>query len=350
MTESVRDCVSSATDEWPLRLLGAPHVYRSPEDADLSDKALFHWDDMAARAEVPDAASGCSAWQISALEASRRRANPVIFRQSAGGQIAFSFSRLGKALKLQAWESHWKFASPLLGEAAVDILIETASDLRQRLTDVPISIEVSGLSVGGPPRALTRRFEPCSWRPHSRHAAASLDGGLDGWLSRRSSGFRRSLRRMRSNATDAGLTFERCAPTTDEGAQDAYVRMLAVERQSWKGKCRSGLMELQAFYHALLRRYALHEQARIIFARRDGRDVGFCFGGLVAGSYRGQQTSYAEEVAALGVGNLMHVETTHWLCEEGARLHHFGPMQYGMAYKARFGELRPRSFILQLLA
>jgi CelD/BcsL family acetyltransferase involved in cellulose biosynthesis len=330
--------------------LGAPHVYGSPEDTELPDEALVQWDGMAVREHLPDASSGGSAWQISALGASRRRANPVIFRQAPQGQIAFSLSRIGKALKLEAWEAHWKFASPLLGEAAVELFDETVSDLRQRLPDVPISIEVSGLPEGKPPRALTRRFEPCSWREHFSHAAASLDGGIEGWRSRRTAGFRRGLRRTTSRAEAAGLTFERCAPTTQDEADDAYTRMLAVERMSWKGKCRSGLIAVQGFYGALLRRYALHNQARIIFTREDERDVGFCFGGVIGGSYRGQQTSYVEEVAALGVGNLMHVETARWLCDEGAQLQHFGPIQFGMAYKTRFCELKPKSFILQLLA
>ena len=350
MSEPMRDCLAPAPKAWPSSLLSAQHVYRSLADANLPDEPLLHWDDLADREDMPDASSGGSAWQISALEASRRWANPVIFRQSPQGQIAFSLSRTGKALKLQAWEAHWKFASPLLGEAAVDLLVETVSDLRQRLPDVPISIEVSGLPAGKPPKALTRRFEPFSWRQHFSHAAASLDGGMDGWLSRRSAGFRRSLWRARSHAEAAGLTFERCAPTTQGGAGEAYARMLSVERLSWKGQCRSGLIAVQGFYGALVRRYAPHKQARIIFARQGERDVGFCFGGLVGRSYRGQQTSYAEDVATLSVGNLMHVETARWLCDEGARFQHFGPLQPGLDYKARFCELKPRSFILQLLA
>lgn len=350
MTEPVRDCLAPTPDAWPPTLFGAPHVYQSLDHANLSDEVLLYWDGLAAREDVPDASSGGAAWQISALEASRRWANPVIFRQSPQGQIAFSLSRIGKAVKLQAWEAHWKFASPLLGEAAVDLLVEAVSDLRQRLPNVPISIEVSGLPAGKPPKALTRRFEPFSWRPHFSHAAASLDGGMDGWLSRRSAGFRRSLRRLKSNAEAAGLTFERCAPTTQDGASQAYARMLSVERLSWKGQCRSGLIAVQGFYGALLLRYALHKQAWIIFARQDERDVGFCFGGLVGQSYRGQQTSYAEDLATLSVGNLMHVETARWLCDERARFQHFGPLQPGLDYKARFCELKPRSFILQLLA
>jgi hypothetical protein len=35
----------------------------------------------------------------------------------------------------------------------------------------------------------------------------------------------------------------------------------------------------------------------------------------------------------------MHRETASWLCEDGARLQHFGPAQPGMDYKARFCEL-----------
>jgi hypothetical protein len=68
-------------------------------------------------------------------------------------------------------------------------------------------------------------------------------------------------------------------------------------------------------------------------------DVGFCYGGMDGGIYRGQQTSYSEDVSALSIGTLMHFETARWLAEEGARLHHFGPIQRRMTYKASLCEI-----------
>jgi hypothetical protein len=76
-----------------------------------------------------------------------------------------------------------------------------------------------------------------------------------------------------------------------------------------------------------------------VIARRGKDDIGFCYGGCDAGVYRGQQTSYGQGSAGLSLGTLMHYETASWLAEEGARLHHFGPVQPKLTYKASFCEI-----------
>ena len=57
------------------------------------------------------------------------------------------------------------------------------------------------------------------------------------------------------------------------------------------------------------------------------------------GLYRGQQTSYSETVSGIGIGALMHFETTKWLVDEGASLQHFGPVQRMMSYKFSYCEI-----------
>ena len=110
-------------------------------------------------------------------------------------------------------------------------------------------------------------------------------------------------------------------PTTAEEAQKTYARMIAVERTSWKGIDHCGMAEpgICDFYAFLLERLAPERGARVIFARRDGKDVGFIFGGLAGPVYRGQQFSYAHDCQALSLGNLMQIEKIRWLCEEGVQ-------------------------------
>ena len=62
-------------------------------------------------------------------------------------------------------------------------------------------------------------------------------------------------------------------------------------------------------------------------------------GGPSHGIYRGQQTSYRDDLAGFSIGTLMHFETAKWLAEDGARLQHFGPVQRMMCYKYSLCEI-----------
>jgi hypothetical protein len=44
-------------------------------------------------------------------------------------------------------------------------------------------------------------------------------------------------------------------------------------------------------------------------------------------------------MSGLSLGTLMHFETARWLCEEGAKMQHFGPIQRAMSYKLSFCEV-----------
>jgi CelD/BcsL family acetyltransferase involved in cellulose biosynthesis len=95
------------------------------------------------------------------------------------------------------------------------------------------------------------------------------------------------------------------------------------------------------FYRAMLRRLALTGDARVILARSADQDIGFIFGGMCAGIYRGQQFSFDSEWARFSVGSLMQWEQVRWLCEENAHRYDMGPiLAPAMAYKRHWTELR----------
>ena len=129
-------------------------------------------------------------------------------------------------------------------------------------------------------------------------------------------------------AQRAGIVFERHAPQTAEEAAQLYARMLAVERESWKGMAACGMTEQPArqLYAVLVRNLARQGLARIMFARHGETDIGFIFGGKAGNVYRGQQFSYRETWKRWGIGNLLQVEQVRWLCEEGG-----APLRYGPA-------------------
>ena len=298
------------------------------------------WDALAARSGAPDPSCCGPVWQLTALACSRRAGAPVFLRQTDDSQIVFALSASPSGLRCSPLEAHWGFGSPLLGPAAADLLFDMIGRLREIALRVPVTIDIPGLRPGGlHERQLAAAFPGRHLLDQDPHAAASLDGGLDGWMFRRSSGFRRNLQRAQRAAAGHGVGFEWLAPTTAQQAHAVYQRMLDIEVRSWKGPAREGLLALTDFYGMLLAAYARRGAARVVIARAGGEDIGFCFGGLSHGIYRGQQTSYVEAWRDASLGLLMHRETARRLCEDGAGLQHFGPAQPGMAYKARFCEL-----------
>ncbi|WP_291441024.1 GNAT family N-acetyltransferase [Desulfovibrio sp.] len=241
----------------------------------------------------------------------------------------------------------WFFSSPLLGPHAVDMLARAMSDLAAMYHPYFPRIVISGLQPGGAtPRRLLQTFgRSFDFFMHSEtvQCAASLDGGLDGFLSRRSANHRAKLAKGSRRAGERGIVCERHVPASADEARTVLARMLAVEEESWKGQGQCGMTEepARSFYAAMLRRLAPARAARVMFARHEGRDVGFIFGGMAGGIYRGQQFSYDRNWKDAGIGNLLQLEQVAWLCEEHASRYDMGPVTGPrMGYKAHWTEKR----------
>ena len=249
---------------------------------------------------------------------------------------------------LEPLESHWFFPNPLLGPDAVHLLEALLQEPEHRGS--PPSLALSGLQWGSPQfRQLTlllkRRYEVGFLEP-TLFRSASLEGGADGFLSRRSGKFRGNLRKALQKAQAAGIAFVRCAPSlSDEEAAAVYARMLAVEESSWKGREHCGISQepFRSFYGEVFRRMCRNGAARAIFATRDGEDVGFVMGGVDGIHYRGQQFSYKAELGQLSIGNLLQWRQIEWLCEEGLARYDMGSV---LEYKLHWTELELKSHTL----
>ncbi len=313
-------------------------LLRDPSDLPTTELAV--WDELAARSGTPDPLSCGSAWQITALAYSLRAGAQVMLRQTGNSQVAFALTQIYQGYRLGPLEAHWHFGCPLLGPDAVEMLADVAGDLREELQVERIEIVVPGLDPKGVhAKEINAAFPDVQTLRQDKHAAASLAGGIEGWLSRRSGNGRRNLKRAERRAKEEGIWFERAQPASAAQADACYDRMLNVEETSWKGPKRQGLLAISSFYRQLLQAYAVRDTARIIFARQGSLDVGFCFGGMSGGIYRGQQTSYSEDLSSFSIGTLMHFETARWLADEGASLHHFGPIQRRVTYKNSLCEI-----------
>lgn len=309
------------------------------------DQGGSSWNCLAAATSQPDPFCSTTMWQLAFREAIDPERHFVL-RQSENGIIQFARHRTAAGLfVLGPIERLWLFGCNVLGPEGPQLLDGFLHDLTTSPENLLPGVIVSGIEPNGAlasalRHAFSDRYRLNVFRDEVQ-CAASLDGGLDGFLARRSAGHRRNIRRYDRRAREAGVRFERISPAP-ENARDVYERMLAVERASWKGIGNCGMDEpdMRAFYWAMLRRLSQVGAARVILAVRDGLDIGYIFGGVHRGIYRGQQFSFDEAYAGMSLGNLLQIEQIRWLCEERAERYDMGPLQgAAMAYKHHWTEI-----------
>lgn len=303
------------------------------------DRADSVWNDAIESRRHADPFCCRTEWQLSFHEAIAAP-RPLLVEARADSVLAFAHSwHPSVGYLLEPIDNSWLFGCPLLGEGAVARLHELVASASQ-----PLSMLISGVRRHGTlRRELERTFRHShELLPVQRHTGvtASLRGGLDGFLSRRSAKLRRNLRAAVRRAHAAGIRFERHQPSNRPACDALYERILAVEARSWKGIGRCGMAEepSRTFYRVLLRRLSKAQLARIVIAQHpsDG-DIGFIFGGMHRRIYRGQQFSFVDRWRQASLGNVLQHEKVAWLCEQGAHRYDMGPV---MPYKLHWTETR----------
>jgi hypothetical protein len=318
-----------------------------------SKKAIFgtwdhpasNWNQAAMQSGQADPFCCRTEWQLSFHEVMAPHRELVV-REVPGSVVALA--RLNNPQSgpvLVPVESGWLFGCPLLGPDAVELLgelIDEAGSWSSSGSNVP-AVVLSGIEPGGSLHrqlvaSLGSRFDFRRTRSNIL-CGATLEGGLDGFLARRSANHRRGLRKQARRAVASGVSFERHVPASEKDARAIYARMLAVEASSWKGVGHCGMTVQPScdYYDRMLRRLAMSGSGRVMFARHQGRDIGFIFGALFGNVYRGQQFSYADDWKGASIGNLLQLEQIRWLCEEGAIRYDMGPQ---MGYKRHWTERR----------
>ncbi len=283
-------------------------------------------------------------WQFSFHEAFNPHRD-LYFRNSDDSIIAFAgYEHPNIGSILEPIESNWCFGCPLLGPDAVELLAALLQE--EHFCHLQPFVLLSGLIFGSSLLMnvllnFKKHYEIIRLEP-SLTRCASLAGNVDGYLSRRSAKFRRNIRQSALQLADKDVFFERCLPVSIEQADAAYARMLAVEEVSWKGigQCGMTVQPSRDFYWLMLRRLSLSGMGRVIFAKKDSRDIGFIFGGITGLYYRGQQFSYAEDWSRYSIGNLLQLEKVRWMCEEGMTRYDLGQ---AIDYKVHWAELELRT-------
>ena len=294
--------------------------------------------DVAATPEI-DRFCSSSAWILAAAGALMPPRVPYSFRSASGYFAAMRGVHAAGFPYIEPLELAWGLAAPLIGRDP-DALVHDVIAMLAARRDWQLVI-LAGLTPDGPQRRALARVLPPRWErregaPTVRHVA-SLDGGVDGFLSRRPRELRKSLRKSMRAASAAGVTFESVRITSDAGAAALYARIQAVEATSWKARDGVGISvgPMRLFYERMLPRLCLMGQQRTVFAQAGGRDIGYILGAVFEGEYRGLQFSYDDEHAALGIGGLLQFHQVIELCAEGVARYDLGTE---MDYKRRWAE------------
>jgi CelD/BcsL family acetyltransferase involved in cellulose biosynthesis len=277
-----------------------------------------------------------------------------------GGRDGRSFAALAArehesvGLYLEPIENMWCFACPLIGPESVELLEAAIADVSmlQSPEHEGVAMALSGIPESRSPEGLLARLVQHLDDRYELRAVdstlrfvASLDGGLDGWLSRRSRSFRKSLRQAQKKAEDEPLQFQHLEITSATDARDLYPRILSIESQSWKSAAGNGVDQghMRRFYEDMLPRVAARGGLRVLIVTCDGHDAGYLHGALTGDHFRGLQLSYDQRFEHLSLGNLMQREMIERLCDEGARSYDLGTRS---DYKRRWAEDGPRTLTL----
>ena len=294
--------------------------------------------EVAATPEI-DRFCSSSAWILAAADALMPPRAPFTFHGTSGYFAAMRGVHPAGFPYIEPVELAWGLAAPLIGRDAVALAADVAAVLAAR-RDWQLAI-LAGMTADGPQRRALERVLPPRWErrrgtPTVRHVA-SLEGGVDGFLSRRSRELRKSLRRSIRGAEQSGMTFESFRAASADDAEALYARIQRIEAASWKARDGVGISTgpMRAFYGLMLPPLCARGQQRTVFARLDDRDVGYILGAVFAGEYRGLQFSYDDEHADRGIGGLLQYHQIVELCDEGIARYDLGTE---MDYKRRWAE------------
>jgi hypothetical protein len=308
--------------------------------------------DVAASSEL-DRFCSSSLWALPAARTLPPRGAPWV-RRGAHGWLALARRDEPSVTVLSPLEAMWGLSCPLVGGGDDPVAIARVAEEAAAILDAEAPdalIALSGLFSGTTRLSLFARAlgqdRALRVGPPTARRIASLAGGLDGFLARRSSGFRTALRRADRRASDEGIHF--VAPPLDD-IPSLYERILAIEARSWKGQDGVGFAhsEMRDFYADMLPRLHARGALRVLLALDwDRRDVGFIVGGLFgppgAVTYRGLQFSFARGLERLALGNLLQLRMIERLCDEGVAEYDLGT---DVEYKLRWGETVRESVML----
>lgn len=299
------------------------------------------WSDAAAQLKHSDPFCSSPYWSIPLVKAFVPQGRLMVYQQEDALAVMRECEVRGGHLCLPP-DCMWLLGAPLMG-GEQSSLVEAMIRHWSRQPDVH-QITISGLYEGHPLLVSPpwKRFSHWELEPSGRNLA-SLEGGVDGFLSRRSKNFRSRLRRTVKKAQGQGLCCLYMPETAYPDEVSALLdRVMSVESASWKGRSGQGINggRMERFYRFMLPLLARDGRLRGLFLQRDGKDVAYLFGAAFAGYFRGLQFSFRDD-EEIGLGNVCQYRMIERLAEQGCQAYDLGQ---AMAYKTRWAESQIESY------
>jgi Acetyltransferase (GNAT) domain len=304
------------------------------------DEAADELDAAALASSDIDSFCSSSMWVIPAARGLMPIEEPFIRRSEAGFVVLGRRGQDGLPT-LQPLEAMWGLACPVVGPDPDALAVEIA----EALDGERALILFCGLGRRSSRFEALTRVLGKKWGmrlgPTTRRWVAELDGGVDGFLSRRSRNFREAALKARRRAREAGLELVRW-----DGVGDPFARILAADRKTWKARAETGLAAepMRDFYADMVPRLRRRDALRLGFARLGGEDVGYCLGAVFGGTYRGLQFGFAAGLERFSIGNLLQLAEIEALTSEGAASRY--DLGSDADYKARWADSAQESVTL----
>ena len=310
------------------------------------ERAVDTYDDVVALGPDVDRFCSASHWILPAHGTVSAEGSPWVFRCDEGWIVlAIRHHRLHGRM-IGPLETMWGFGCPFAGPDPTKLTQRFGEHLLEH-REAWDSILLHGLPIGtgvvAGLRACLARTLRLGIQPTTLRNVASLEGGLDGYLSRRTRQRRKALRRSERLAGESGIALEL---HRHGDAHALYGRIQAIELRSWKGRQGVGIEagRMKAFYERMLPRLERRGRLRLVFATQEGRDVAYCLAGVFGGTLRGLQQSYDPELARLSLGPLCQLHLLQAVCEDGDA--HRYDLGMDKDYKHQWAESRVRTFSL----
>ena len=290
-------------------------------------------------------------WGVPLCKAFQGDGELFVYRSSSENFAVFCERPVQGGVLVLPADGMWLLGTPILSSRPASML----GDLIRYWAANPHPSGLRQILIGGvypESRLIATRFweRLGGWElESSQRMVASLQGGFEGFMSRRSKNFRSRLRRTVKAAEKEGVEVDFMPGQADrEACFQLMERVFEVEADCWKGQKGQGINTggMRLFYEEMLPRLAAHGRLRGLFLRQEGQDVAYLFGALFDGYFRGLQFSYRSTHDA-GLGNVCQYHMLQSLVEEGCSDYDLGQ---GMKYKTRWSEqhIESRSFVVQL--
>jgi hypothetical protein len=240
----------------------------------------------------------------------------------------------------------WGFATALVGGQAPRMLGSLCRDSLRRGHLILYGLPNDRVFLEAVASHTATTHRSFLLNPVSR-CVASLQGGMNGFLSRRSSKFRANVRRAGRLAADAGCLFRCIDRIPADTMTGFYTELLAIESRSWKGQSGEGANQppLKDFYRYMFERISPAGLLRVILAELDGIPIGYLHGACVQGRFRGLQFSFDDSYRKFSLGNVLQLKMLEWLCRENVEVYDLGMT---VPYKKKWAELELQTLTVYL--